>query len=135
MFEAVKKWFGLKKNKQEKRIAWNEGFELCAGNGTYILEGFTGHISFDERTECDVENATLTFIVGNVGYLDGSASYHAPWSRGVNRILWKDGIVTGGNLCCFEFEQGRFNGEKLLIVKDSMRGEFNGKELHENLPY
>lgn len=138
MFEKIKNWFcgifGGEDKKSIKRIAWNDSFELLNEKGTFELNDFTGHISF-ERTECEVEHATLTVVIGNTGYADGTVEYHAPWSRGVNRIVWHDGVVKSGDLCCHGFEKGVFNGGTLLVAKGSMKGEFNGKELHENLPF
>ena len=132
MFEKIKKWFG-KEQKPKKRIAWNDTFELLNEKGTFDLKDFTGHISFGERTECDVEHADITFVIGNPRYIEGDA-YHAPWSRGVNYIVWHNGIVVKGNLCSRGFENGEFRGDKLLIVKDAMKGVFKGVELHEYLP-
>lgn len=134
MLEKIKKWFGFGK-RSAKRVAWNDTFELLAENGVFELKDFTGRLSFDSRTECSVEHATLTVFIGNAGYLDGTVKLRAPWSRGVNRIVWHDGTVTGGDLCSWGFEKGEFNGGKLLIVKDSMKGVFHGNELHEHLPF
>lgn len=133
MFEKIKRWLrgqdGL-----PRRIAWNDTFELLNKKGIFDLKDFTGHVSFGERTDCDVEHADITIVIENPGYIEGRP-YRAPWSRGVNRLVWHDGVVVGGDLCSRGFEKGEFRGGKLLVVGDSMKGVFNGAELHEHLPY
>ena len=126
--------FGFEK-KGQKKIAYNDDFVLLNEKGEHRLKHFTGHISFDEFTECDVEDATLDFYIGNPSYIDWTVPCHAPLSRGVNSIVWHDGTVVSGNLKCREFENGNFNGDTLVIVKNTMNGTFNGKELHELLPF
>lgn len=117
-----------------KIIAKNADVELKNKQGMFQLTNYTGHLSFDECTECDVENATLSICITNPGYLDGTLDYHAPWSRGVNFITWHNGTVVNGSLKCDEFENGDFNGDT-LIVRHRMKGHFNGRKLCENVVY
>lgn len=117
-----------------KIIAKNNEVEFTNEKGVRDFKGFTGHISFDECTECDVENADFTVCITNPGYLDGTLDYHAPWSRGVNFITWHNGTVVNGSLKCAEFENGDFNGDT-LIVRHRMSGRFNGRKLCENVVY
>jgi len=132
IFNKIKNWLGFGDGKSTKKIAYNDdAFAIYNVKGKHRVEAFTGHISFGDMTECDVVNATIDFVIENPGYIDGTVEYHAPWSRLVNQLYWRDGTVKNGKLRCNSFDSGEFNGDTLVIVKNKMNGKFNGKTLNE----
>lgn len=136
IFRKIAEWFAGGEKKQGKKLVYNDSYAYVnEKKGEHPFRGFTGHISFDEETECDVENADFDLVVGNPNYLDGTQEYRAPWSRAVNQIHWYKGNVVKGDLRCDRFESGVFNGTTLIIVKNTMKGDFKGKTLNENVPY
>ena len=118
-----------------KRVAYN-GFRTVVSNreGVYELVDFTGHLSFDKDTECDVENASLDIVIERPEFIEDNTMDNEIDSTNFNRIYWHDGTVVRGNLHCHTFENGFFNGRS-LIVKGKMHGEFHGVFMSENSLY
>ncbi|MBE6394061.1 MAG: hypothetical protein E7044_08425 [Lentisphaerae bacterium] len=86
---------------KEVLLVWNESEKLLStfsDNGKYVFENFTGYINLYNDI-CKVENATFTYIVGNMKYLKGFRPIHGCGIR-VNNISKFHGIICSGFLRC-----------------------------------
>lgn len=112
MINYIIKMFGNIFNKKTKKIkeeieekevllVWNESEKLLStfsDNGKYIFENFTGYIKLYDNI-CKVENATFTYIVGNMKYLKGIKPFKG-YLKSVNNISKFHGIICSGFLRC-----------------------------------
>ncbi len=135
MFKTIKRWlFGSPTFQfQKKKILWNDDYCIENGEGEYNVVDFTGHISFDIDTECDVEHATFILVIRSPSDLEEENRKDADRNNG-NMIYWKDGVVTKGNLHCQCFSKGEFRGRSLL-VRGKMEGVFKGVFLSQGSLY
>ena len=137
MFKWLAKIFSSGKPDKEgsvshgKKLAYNNSLCVRNSRGTFSVLDFTGHLSFDKFTECDVENATLLLTVGNPLLLENTEE-HVPSSKSGNYIDWYDGVVTHGNLHCRTFNKGLFKGHALYLNSMEMGGEFRGIYFERN---
>lgn len=118
------------KEEKEVLLVWNESEKLLStfsDNGKYVFENFTGYIKLYDNI-CKVENATFTYIVGNMKYLKGIEPFKGCGKR-VNNISKFHGIICSGFLRCeYLLNSTIIDGEVYCDVSNNSTIE-NG-ELH-----
>jgi hypothetical protein len=127
-----KKTKKTKEIKEEKEVllVWNESEKLLStfsDNGKYVFENFTGYIKLYNNI-CKVENATFTYVVGDMKYLKGINPFKG-YLKSVNYISKFHGIICSGFLRCRYLLNGTIiDGEVYCDVSNNSTIE-NG-ELH-----
>lgn len=135
MFKWLVKLFSGKTDKivkHGKKVVYNDKKCIRNARGLFSVVDFTGHISFDKYTECDVENATFLMTIENPSLLEENEEEYVPSSKSGNHIDWYDGIVRHGKLHCRTFQNGEFHGHALYLNSKEMGGEFKGVYLERN---